>query len=204
MKTNQAYAKRPFHHAESKREQGIGLIIVILVLAFMLSVGVVLVSITSTGSRVSGNIRWQQEAFNAAEAGFDSAWLAIEDFFAGASWTSFDGHYLSNPPGIDLPLDVNFFRKKTDLELLAMLDQDGDGNADDMNVIFYKVPFKPDESAGTDLRYTYTAFLIDDEAGGGNPDPGDALLICIGLVHVGDTITTSRLEIGLVIELPGT
>jgi len=198
-KTTQAHSQDKSNH-----EQGIGLIIVILVLAFMMSVGIVLVSITSTGSKVSGNIRWQKQAFNAAEAGFDAAWLAIEDFFAGASWTSFDGHYLTTPAGIDLPLDVNYFRKKTDAELLALLDQDGDGNADDFNVIFYKVPFIPDASLGTDPQYTYTAFLIDDEAGGGSPDPGDALLICIGMVNIGETVATSRLEIGLVIELPGT
>jgi hypothetical protein len=204
METTQANASNPDLKDKSKHEQGIGLIVVILVLAFMMSVGVVLVSITGTGGKVSGNIRWQKQAFNAAEAGFDAAWLAIEDFFAGASWTSFDGHYLLNPAGIDLPLDVNFYRKKTDLEILAMLDLDADGNADDPNVIFYKVPFIPDASLGTDPRYTYTAFLINDEAGGGNPDPGDCTLVCIGMVHIGETLATSRLEIGLLVELPGT
>lgn len=203
METSPTNATNPVIGDKSEHERGIGLIVVILVLAFMMSVGLVLVSITSTGSKISGNIRWQRQAFNTAEAGFDAAWLAIEDFFAGASWTSFDGHYLTTPAGIDLPLDVNYFRKKTDVELLALLDQDGDGNADDFNCIFYKLPFIPDASLGTDPRYTYTAFLIDDEAGGGNPDPGDALLICIGLVQIGDSIATSRLEIGLAIELPG-
>lgn len=200
-KAKHRFTSAPAVLEKSKHEQGIGLIVVILVLAFMLGVGIVLVSITSTGSRVTGNIRWQEQAFDAAEAGFDSAWLAIEDFFAGASWVNFDGHYLQTPAGIDLALDVNYFRKKTDLELLAMLDQDGDGNADDPNVIFFRVPFAKDSSGGVDPRYTYTAFLIDDEAGGGTPNPLDALLICIGVVQLGDSITTARLEVGLATEM---
>jgi hypothetical protein len=188
----------------SDHEKGMGLIVVILVLAFMLTVGIVLVTITSTGSKVTGNIRWQEQAFNAAEAGFDSAYLAIEDFFAGASWTSFDGHYLIEPAGIDIPLDDYYFRKKTDAEVLALLDPTGDGFPDYDNVIFYKTPFIPDGAGGYDTRYSYTVFLIDDERGGGSPDPGDALLICIGAVQLGDTLITSRVEVELIIELPGT
>jgi hypothetical protein len=185
-------------------EKGMGLIVVILVLSFMLTVGILLVTITSTGSKVTGNIRWQEQAFNAAEAGFDSSYLAIEDFFAGASWTSFDGHYLIDPAGIDIPLDDYYFRKKTDIEVLDLLDPTGDGIPDYGNVIFYKTPFIPDGAGGYDTRYTYTVFLIDDERGGGSPDPGDALLICIGAVQLGDTMITARVEVELVIELPGT
>jgi hypothetical protein len=185
-------------------KRGMGLIVVILVLAFMLTVGIVLVTITSTGSKVTGNIRWQEQAFNAAEAGFDSSYLAIEDFFAGASWTSFDGHYLIDPVGIDIPLDDYYFRKKTDAEVLDLLDPTGDGNPDYPNVIFYKTPYIPDGAGGYDTRYTYTVFLIDDEKGGGAPDPGDVLLICIGAVQLGDSLITSRVEVELVIELPGT
>jgi hypothetical protein len=187
-----------------KHEKGMGLIVVILVLAFMLTVGILLVTITSTGSKVTGNIRWQEQAFNAAEAGFDSAYLAIEDFFAGASWTSFDGHYLVDPVGIDIPLDDMYFRKKTDAEVLALLDPTNDGNPDYDNVIFYKTPYIPDGAGGYDNQYTYTVFLIDDERGGGFPDPGDALMICIGAVQLGDTLITARVEVELVIELPGT
>lgn len=187
-----------------EHNKGIGLIVVILVLAFMLTVGVLLVTITGTGSKVTGNIRWQEQAFNAAEAGFDSAYLAIEDFFAGASWTSFDGHYLVDPAGIDIPLDDFYFRKKTDAEILALLDPTGDGIPDYDNVIFYKTPYIPDGAGGFDNRYTYTVFLIDDERGGGFPNPGDALLICIGAVQLGDTLITSRVEVELAIELPGT
>ena len=188
----------------SDHEKGVGLIVVILVLAFMLTVGILLVTITGTGTRVTGNIRWQEQAFNAAEAGFDSAYLAIEDFFAGASWTSFDGHYLIDPNGIDIPLDDKYFRKKTDAEIFDMLDPTGDGFPDYDNVIFYKTPYIPDGAGGYDTRYTYTVFLIDDEKGGGSPDPGDALLICIGAVQLADTVITSRVEVELVIELPGT
>ena len=187
-----------------KHRKGMGLIVVILVLAFMLTVGILLVTITSTGSKVTGNIRWQGQAFNAAEAGFNSAYLAIEDFFAGASWTSFDGHYLVDPAGIDMPLDDFYFRKKTDTEILALLDPTGDGVPDYDNVIFYKMPYIPDGAGGFDNRYTYTVFLIDDERGGGYPDPGDALLICIGAVQLGDTLITSRVEVELAVELPGT
>jgi len=185
-------------------DKGMGLIVVILVLAFMLTVGIIIVTITGTGSKVTGNIRWQEQAFNAAEAGFDSAYLAIEDFFAGASWTSFDGHYLIDPAGIDIPLDDMYFRKKTDAEVLDLLDPTGDGIPDYDNVIFYKTPYIPDGAGGFDNRYTYTVFLIDDERGGGAPDPGDALLVCIGAVELGDTLITSRVEVELVIELPGT
>jgi hypothetical protein len=187
-----------------RHSKGIGLIVVILVLAFMLTVGILLVTITGTGTKVTGNIRWQEQAFNAAEAGFDSAYIAIEDFFIGESWTSFDGHYLIDPIGIDIPLDDLYFRKKTDAEVLDLLDPTGDGNPDYDNVIFYKTPYIQDGAGGFDNRYTYTVFLIDDEKGGGSPDPGDALMICIGAVQLGDTLITSRVEVELVIEIPGT
>ncbi len=204
MDKTQRYQPNIKKEDKSEHERGMGLIVVILVLAFMLTVGIVLVTITSTGTKVTGNIRWQEQAFNAAEAGFDLAYLAIEDFFAGASWTSFDGHYLIDPAGIDIPLDDYYFRKKTDAEVLDLLDPTGDGNPDYANVIFYKTPFIPDGAGGYDTRYTYTVFLIDDEKGGGSPDPGDALLICIGAVQLGDTLISSRVEVELVIELPGT
>ncbi|MFQ6038086.1 MAG: PilX N-terminal domain-containing pilus assembly protein, partial [Candidatus Aminicenantales bacterium] len=81
-------------------ERGSGLIVVILVMAFLVSVGVALITVTGIGSRVTGNVRAQQQAFNAAEAGFDAAWIAIEDAFLNETWTSFDGHYLTEPAGI--------------------------------------------------------------------------------------------------------
>lgn len=184
-----------------KQEKGSGLIVVILVMAFLVTIGVALITVTGIGSRVAGNVRSQQQAFNAAEAGFDAAWITIEDSFINESWIHFDGHYLTDPTGIDLPMDVNYFRKLTDLELLNLIDNNGDGMADYSNVIFCKQEFIPAQGGGTDPRYTYTAFLIDDEAGGGTPDPRDALLVCIGTAGIGPKMSTSRLEIVLAVEL---
>jgi len=196
MKTFRRH-KRPRH---IRRERGSGLIIVIVVMTFLVTIGVGLITITGIGSRVAGNVRAQQEAFNAAEAGFDLAWIAVEDFFLNGSWLNFDGHYLTEPAGVDLPQDANYFRKLTDLEILNLLDPGGDGNPDYANVIFYKVEFIPAQGGGTDPRYTYTAFLIDDEAVGGTPDPDDALLICIGTAGTGPKMSTSRLEVVLAVE----
>lgn len=182
-------------------EKGSGLIIVILVMAFLVTVGIAVITVTGVGSRVAGNLRTQHNAFNAAEAGFDTAWITIEDFFLDEAWTSFDGHYLVDPAGIDIPQDVNFFRRLTDRELLDMLDPGGDGTADYGNVIFYKQPFVPDQEGGTDPLYTYTAFLMDDDRGGGWSDPTDALLVCIGTAGTGSSMTTTRIEVKLAIEL---
>lgn len=180
------------------------MIVLVIVTAFLLAVGILVLYVTGTGPQVAGNLRLQEQAFNAAEAGFDNAWSALESYFIASGWENFDGHYVTQPTGIDLPADVNYFRKKTDQELLTMLDQDGDGNADDPNVVFYRIPYVLNPSGGLDPRYTYTAFLIDDEAGGGTPDAYDTLLICIGTVQIqGRIIATSRLEIGLATQLPG-
>ena len=179
------------------------MIIVIMVLAFLLTVGMVLMSVVDTGNKVAGNLRWQQQAFNVAEAGFDAAWLAIEDAFVSSGWTSFDTHYLQEPTGIDLPLDVTYFRRLTNMELLELIGDFDSGTPDYANVLYYKQEYVPDGS-GFDPRFTYTAFLIDDEAGGASPDAGDALLVCIGVVQMGTQMITARLEIELAIELPGT
>jgi hypothetical protein len=176
------------------KDRGATLIILIIVIAFLLAVGILVLYITGTGPEVAGNMRLQEQAFNAAEAGFDNAWTQIEGSFVAAGWTNFDGHYITLPTGIGDPLDVNYFRKLTDEELLAGV------SASDPNMIFYKIPYVTTQSGTLDARYAYTAFLIDDEAGGGDPDPFDALLICIGTVQTGDTFTTSRLEIGLGIQ----
>jgi hypothetical protein len=183
------------------REKGSGLIVVILVMSFLVTVGIAVITVTGVGSRVAGNIRAQHNAFNAAEAGFDAAWIAIEDSFLTEAWTSLDGHYLVDPTGIDLPLDVNYFRKLTDQELLTLLDSNDDGTPDYANIIFFKQEFIPAQGGGTDPRYTYTAFLIDDERGGGVSDPSDALLVCIGTAGTGTTMSTSRLEVVLAVEL---
>jgi len=192
------------NNQRTRKDKGVGLIILIIVMAFLLAVGIIFLYVTGTGPEVAGNIRLQEQAFNAAEAGFDNSWAQIEDYFIASGWTSFDGHYTQQPAGIDLPLDDGYFRKLTDEELLSTLDQNGDGNPDDPNVIFYKVPYVLNTSGSLDLRYTFTSFLIDDEAGGGTPDPGDTILVCIGTVKTGSAVTTSRLEINLAIQLPGT
>lgn len=189
----------PFFVISNRR--GTGLIVVIIVLAFLLSIGVTLITITSTGPKVSANIRAQDQAFNAAEAGFDAAWIAIESNFSNEAWTSFEEHYLREPTGIDLPQDGNYFRKKTDLEILNMLDQDNDGQADVDNVLFFKQPYIRRADGSFDPNYTYTVFLIDDEAGGGVADPTDAILVCIGVIGQGANLATARIEVELAVEL---
>ncbi len=187
----------------SKREKGMALIIVVIVLAFLQVIGLVLLQVTGTGPKVAGNIRTQQQAYNAAEAGFDVAWSNIEEYFGIGEWAHFEGHYVYEPAGIDNPQADNYFRRLSDIELLNLIDSDWDGGADLENVIFCRQPYVQTES-GLDNRYRYTAFLIDDEAGSGISDPTDAILVCIGSVEIGNTITTTRLEIELVLEKPGT
>jgi len=178
------------------KDRGVTLIILIIVIAFLLAVGILVLYITGTGPEVAGNMRLQEQAFNAAEAGFDNAWTQIEGSFVGAGWTNFDGHYITTPAGISDPIETNpdYFRRLTDEELLAAI------SPSDPNMIFYKITYVTTPSGTLDARYAYTAFLIDDEAGGGDPDPFDALLICIGTVQSGDSVTTSRLEIGLAVQ----
>jgi hypothetical protein len=183
------------------REKGSGLIVVILVMAFLVTVGIAVITVTGVGSRVAGNLRQQHNAFNAAEAGFDAAWIAIEDLFINESWINFEGHYLVDPTGIDIPQDVNYFRKLSDLELLNLLDSNGDGTPDYGNLIFFKQQFVPAQGGGTDPRYTYTAFLMDDERGGVASDPLDALLVCVGTSGTGSAMTTSRIEVVLEVTL---
>jgi hypothetical protein len=181
-----------------KAERGSGLIIVILVISFLLAVGIAVMTVTSTGPRVAGNVRNQEEAFNVAEAGFEASRKAIDDLINSGSWESFADHCLREPTGIDLPfnsgaVNPNYFRRRTDEELLTMiLPYKGDVD----KVLFYDQPYVHNVAGGDDLRYTYTSFLIDDEAGGGTADPGDVLLVCIGVVRAGNRIlSTARLEI---------
>ena len=183
----------------SKHEKGMALIIVVIVLAFLQVIGLVLLQVTGTGPKVAGNIRTQQQAYNASEAGFEVAWSNIEEYFGLGEWAHFDGHYVIEPAGIDDPQSDNYFRKLSDIELLNLIDPDWDGTSDLENVIFCRQTYVQTEG-GPDNRYRYTAFLIDDEAGGGVADHTDAILVCIGSVELGNTITTTRLEIELVIE----
>jgi hypothetical protein len=197
-------ATQDSRHTERNHEKGVALIIVILVMSFLLIIGLVLVTVTTTGTRVAGNVRGQQLAFNAAEAGFDATWKSIHNSLVGGLWTTFAGHYLSEPIGVDDPMSAVYFRKLTDEDLLNYIDANDDGIADVSNVLFCRERYVLDTSGNLDPRYTYTCFLIDDEAAGGTPDAGDVLLICIGTSGTGNTMSTTRLEIELVIELAGT
>ena len=203
MKKKKGFSKIDDKLLAPKREKGMALIIVVIVLAFLQVIGLVLLQVTGTGPKVAGNIRTQQQAYNAAEAGFNVAWTNIEEYFGLGDWAHFDGHYVYEPAGIDDPQSDNYFRRLSDIEILNLIDTDWDGTSDVENVIFCRQPYVQTES-GMDNRYRYTAFLIDDEAGGGIADPSDAILVCIGTVELGNTITTTRLEIELVLERPGT
>lgn len=210
MRDKKRFSKINRQSPASKSEKGMALVIVVIVLAFLQIVGLVLLQVTGTGPKVAGNIRTQHQAYNAAEAGFDVAWTEIEEYFSIGDWAHFDGHYLSEPSGIDDPQSNNYFRRLSDIELLNLIDSDWDENPDVSTVIFCRKTFVPardekfEAEDGTDTRYRYTVFLIDDEAGGGISDPNDAILVCIGGVEIGENITTTRLEIELVLERAGT
>ncbi len=187
------------------RENGIGLIIIILVLAFLASVGTALLTVTDIGKKVSGNIRWQEEAFNAAETGFDTAWAMLENAFTAGGWTSFDGQYLNVPAGIDDP-DITkavsqqyYFRRLTDRELLNVfvtnnIDQNTTG------MLFYSEPYILTAGGSLDPLYTYTVFLIDDEVGMNLTDATDVLIVCIGTAGTGNNMVTARVEALIAIE----
>ncbi|MGB4704771.1 MAG: pilus assembly PilX N-terminal domain-containing protein [Candidatus Saccharicenans sp.] len=194
---------------KEKQPAGSGLIAVILVLAFMLTVGVAVLTVTASGPKVSSAMRYQQEAFNAAEAGFEAARTAIEDNLARGLWGNIVDHYLTDPPGIDIPFrnmnlqdpNPNYFRRLTDEQILRLIDQDADGLPDRPDqVVFFEQPFVYDSKGRLDERYRYTVFLIDDEAGIGTSDSSDFLMVCIGVVRSGPRLTSSilatcRLEI---------
>lgn len=204
---------------------GSGMIAVILVLAFMMTVGIAVLMITSSGSKVSAAMRYQEEAFNAAEAGFDAAKAVIEENFGSGLWGNFSEHYLTRiftPAGIDIPFvnndpakpNPNYFRRLTDEQILQAIDPNHDGTPDltsqDGQLIFLEQPFVYDRNGNLDERYRYTVFLIDDEAGTGlASDPTDVLMVCIGVVRSGPRLTdrilaTCRLEIEIEIPLGGT
>lgn len=173
-----------------RRERGSTFIVVILVSAFLLTVGVALLTVTSTGPKAAGNIRNQNEAFSAAEAGFEAGRMAVEQNFLAGQWSSFSGVYLLDPSGIDYPIAGNYFRKITDEQILQTLDPASNG------VLFYDQAYVPTGEGQFDPRFTYTVFLIDPAAGGGVSNPSEALMVCIGVVRSGTRIiATSRLEI---------
>ena len=112
-------SRRAVKQSSQNCERGSSLIVVIMIVAFMLAVGVALLTITGTAPKASGSVRNQEEAFDAAEAGFDAARIAVESNFFDGLWTNLPDNCLQTPAGIDLPYDPNYFRKKTDAELVA-------------------------------------------------------------------------------------
>jgi hypothetical protein len=182
----------------TKHERGVGLIIVIIVTAFLLVVGLMLAMITGIGTKVASNVRLQEQAFNAAEAGFNDAWTLVEDSFIAAGWMNFAGHCLETPANIAKPGDPEYYGKQTDEELLNALTEMTNG------VVCYKKEFVPLQGGGMDLRYSYTVFLVEDDGGSPTPDASDATLVCIGTVQTGNKFTTARLEVGLAMQNSGT
>ena len=186
-----------------KGERGSGLFIVILLVAGLAALGVSLLTLTSMGPKMSGGLRSQEEAFNAAEAGFNAAQSQIKAYFSGGTWASFEGHYLTQPTNIGLPfisgaVNPSYFRRMTDEEILLALDPGKDGTADYAPLLSFQQTFATIETGAADTRLVYTAFLINDEAAGGTPDHGDVLLVVIGVVRSGTRILAStRLEIVL-------
>lgn len=194
-------------HAK-RREKGSGLIIVILIVGFLVAIGVPLLTITGIGSKVSATLRTHEEAFNAAEAGFDAARIAVEFQFATGGWGNFQDHYLVQPNNIDRPIlpsgsvNPDYFRRKTDQELLAIFDANNDGIADVPNVLFLKRRFATTAAGTLDTRYAFTVFLIDENVGKGVANPDAALLVAIGTVMSGSRIVDSvRLEVQIAIEI---
>ena len=169
---------------ELSRQRGSGLIVVIMVVAFMLAVGMLLLTVTGTSPKISDNIRLQGMAFDAAEAGFNSAWGVLNDQFlnrvaenfAGAYRTTFGGN-----AGLDDPQSPFYFRSLTDEQIWA------DMVADNANTIFVAEPL------ATDPRCSFSVFLINDEAPGTVvADDRDCIMVCIGR---GPRNTYKRLEI---------
>ena len=182
-------------------ERGSGLIIIMIV-AFMMAVGMLLLTITGTSPSASDSLRLQGLAFDAAEAGFNSAWVALNDAFNSKVWSSFAGHYHNSFGGTPDILDSPFlptgsttpnplyFRALTDEQIMAdcaahQADYAGE-------VIFNSEPL------ATDPRCSFTVFLINDEAPNTlAANDNDCIMICIGR---GPRNTYKRLEI--VLECP--
>ena len=171
-------------------ERGSSLIVVILVMAFMLAVGVAILSITGIAPKVSGSVRDQEMAFDSAEAGFEAARIFIERALLDGTWGNLQDNCMRTPHGIDLPLDANYFRRQSDTTLVQTL------TAGTTGLLYKDQPFLKTKSGHDDATQTFTVFIIDDEAGGGVADPTDVMLVCIGVVRSGNRIlATSRLEV---------
>lgn len=181
----------------SSRERGSGLIIIIMIVAFMLAVGMLLLTVTGMSPKASDSLRLQGLAFDAAEAGFNAAWAALNDGFNSGLFTSFAGQYHSEYGGVPDVLDTPFlspnspnpsyFRALTDEQIVQDCLDHPDG----------KILFNS-QTLDTDPRCSYTVFLVNDEPPGTIvQNDNDAVLVCIGR---GPRNTYKRLEI--VIECP--
>jgi hypothetical protein len=170
-----------------RHERGSGLIVVIMIVAFMLAVGMVLLTVTGTSPQASDSMRLQNMAFDAAEAGFNAAWVVLNDNFLNRLSTNFSGQYRTHfggATGLDDPASPNYFRSLTDEQLVADIAAD---NTAANPAIFSSEPL------ATDPRCSYTVFLINDEAPGTIvADDNDCILVCIGR---GPRNTYKRLEI---------
>ena len=170
-----------------KRERGSGLIVIIMVVAFMLAVGMLLLTVTGMGPKASDSMRLQGMAFDAAEAGFNAAWVILNDNFLNKVTTSFGGQYRTNfggSAGLDDPTSPNYFRSLTDEQIVADVAAD---NTAANPALFSSEPL------ATDPRCEFTVFLINDEAPGTiTGDDNDCILVCIGR---GPRNTYKRLEI---------
>ncbi len=167
----------------SPRDKGAGLIVMILVVAFLLSVGILLLFVTGTSSAVAGNVRQQERAFDAAEAGFDAAFEQLNSNiilnqtmgdFSLLYRTTFNGQ-----PGLDDSTpgaagsqscgNPNYYKCRTDEELWA------DVVKDPTHALFVNQPL------ATDGTMAYTVFLINDEgAPGVTLNDKDCDVVCIG------------------------
>ncbi len=177
---------------DNRRERGSGLIVVIMVVAFMLAVGMLLLTVTGTSPKASDSMRLQGLAFDAAEAGFNAAWAVLNDGFNSGLSSDFRRPLpvdFNGVAGLDDPtLPDSYFRGLTDEQIVAGLHRQPDPNT----IIFNSEPLV------TDPRCSYTVFLINDEAPNTiSPNDNDCILLCIGR---GPRNTFKRLEI--LIECP--
>jgi hypothetical protein len=172
------------HTRDRSRERGSGLIVIIMIVAFMLAVGMLLLTVTGTSPKAADSMRLQGMAFDAAEAGFNAGWVVLNDNLLNKVYANFNGQYRTNfggAPGLDDPKSTNYFRKLTDEQIVA------DVAADPTNALFNSEPL------ATDPRCFFTVFLINDEAPGTiTADDNDCILLCIGR---GPRNTYKRLEI---------
>jgi hypothetical protein len=178
-----------------RKDRGVGLLVLIIVIAFLLSVGLLLLFVTGTGPEVASNVRLQERAFDAAEAGFDEAWRGINDLIISGTWTDFSDHYrkkystygdVLDYPGTNSTPNPYFFRSLTDEELVA------DMISDNTNVLIPYTQLPNDSSLG------YVVFLIDDEnITGATVNDRDCIIVCIG--RAGQN-TYARIEVTIEIQ----